>query len=44
MSGNDTSPDALERLMSAVCPDELRRCLSEHGRSFLSSLDEKQVR
>lgn len=29
--------------MSAVCPEELRRCLSEHGRSFLSSLGEKQV-
>ena len=45
LSGNDTSPspDTFERLMSAVCPEELRRCLSEHGRSFLSSLDEKQV-
>lgn len=29
--------------MSAVCPEELRRCLFEHGRPFLSSLDEKQV-
>ena len=43
LTGNDTSPDTFERLMSAVCPEELRRCLSEHGRSFLSSLDEKQV-
>lgn len=37
------SPDTFERLMPAVCPEELRRCLSEHGRSFLSSLGEKQV-
>lgn len=45
LTGNDTSPspDTFERLMSAVCPEELRRCLSEHGRPFLSSLDEKQV-
>ena len=45
LTDNDTSPspDTFERLMSAVCPEELRRCLSEHGRSFLSSLDEKQV-
>ena len=45
LTDNDTSPspDTFERLMSAVCPEELRRCLSEHGRSFLSSLGEKQV-
>ena len=45
LTDNDTSPspDTFERMMSAVCLDELRRCLSEHGRSFLSSLGEKQV-
>ena len=42
---NDTSPshDTFERLMSAFCQEELRRCLAEHGRPFLSSLDKKQV-
>ena len=45
LTDNDTSPspDTFERLMSAVCPEELRRCLSEHGRSFQSSLGEKRV-
>ena len=45
LTDNDTSPcpDTFERLMPAVCPEELRRCLSEHGRSFLSSLGEKRV-
>ena len=45
LTDNDTPPppDTFERLMSAVCPEELRRCLSEHGRSFLSSLGEKRV-
>lgn len=45
LTDNDTStsPDTFELLMSAVCPKELRRCLSEHGRSFLSSLSKKQV-
>ena len=40
LTDNDTSPypDTFERLMSAVCPEELRRCLSEHGGSFMSSL------
>lgn len=41
--GNSPSPDTFERLMSAVDPDELERCLVEHGRSFLDSLAEKQV-
>lgn len=37
------SPDTFERVMSAVCPDELERCLVCYGRSFLDSLKEKQV-
>ncbi len=37
------SPDTFERLMAAVCPDEIQRCLIEHGRNFLDSLAEKQV-
>ena len=37
------SPDTFERLMSAVDPDEIERCLVEHGRKFLDSLAEKQV-
>ena len=45
LAGNDTSPshDTFERLMSAFCQEELRRCLAEHGRPFLSLLDKKQV-
>ena len=31
---NSPSPDTFERLMSAVDPDELERCLIEHGRHF----------
>lgn len=37
------SPDTFERLMSAVDPDEIERCLIEHGRRFLDTLAEKQV-
>lgn len=37
------SPDTFERLMSAVCPEEIERCLIEHGRNFLDTLAEKQV-
>ncbi len=37
------SADTFERLMSAVNPDEIERCLIEHGRKFLDSLAEKQV-
>lgn len=37
------SPDTFERLMSAVNPDEIERCLIEHGRRFLDTLAEKQV-
>lgn len=42
---NDTSPspDTFERLMAAVNPDEIERCLIESGRQFLSSLAEKQI-
>lgn len=41
----DCSPsaDTFERLMSAVNPDEIERCLIEHGRKFLDTLAEKQV-
>ena len=42
--GDDSpSPDTFERLMSNVSPDEIERCLVEHGRTFLASLGEKQV-
>ena len=37
------SPDTFERLMSAVDPDEIERCLVVHGRKFLDTLAEKQV-
>ena len=37
------SPDTFERLMSAVSPDEIERCLVYHGRAFIDSLKEKQV-
>ncbi|MDE7096263.1 MAG: ISAs1 family transposase, partial [Muribaculaceae bacterium] len=37
------SPDTFERLMCAVDPDEIERCLVEHGRKFLDTLAEKQV-
>lgn len=42
--GNSSpSPDTFERLMSAVEPSEIERCLIEHGRKFLDTLAEKQV-
>lgn len=41
--GTSPSPDTFERLMAAVAPEEIERCLVEHGRSFLDSLAEKQV-
>lgn len=37
------SPDTFERLMSAVDPKEIERCLIESGKQFLSSLAEKQI-
>lgn len=37
------SPDTFERLMSAVAPDEIERCLVVYGRGFLDSLAEKQI-
>lgn len=37
------SPDTFERLMSAVCPEEIERCLVDYGRRFLDTLAEKQV-
>ena len=40
---NSPSPDTFERLMSAVDPAELERCLIEHGRAFLDTLAEKQI-
>lgn len=45
LADNDLSPspDTFERLMAAVSPDELDRCLKEHGKAFLSSLNEKQI-
>lgn len=41
--GASPSPDTFERLMSAVSPDEIGRCLAEYGRTFLDTLSEKQV-
>ena len=40
---NSPSPDTFERLMSAVEPSEIERCLKEYGRKFLDTLSEKQV-
>lgn len=37
------SPDTFERLMSAVSPAEIERCLLECGKAFLDSLCGKQV-
>ena len=37
------SPDTLERLMSAVNPDEGDRCLIAYGHQFLDTLAEKQI-
>lgn len=37
------SPDTFERLMAAVAPEEIERCLITHGRTFLDSFAEKQV-
>lgn len=37
------SPDTFERLMRAVEPTEIERCLIEHGRKFLDTLAEKQI-
>lgn len=37
------SPDTFERLFSAVSPEEIERCLREHGRRFLDSVADKQV-
>lgn len=37
------SPDTFERLMSAVNPEEIERCLKEHGQRFIDTLREKQV-
>lgn len=45
LQGCDTtpSPDTFERLMRAVNPDEIERCLIESGKAFLDTLVEKQV-
>lgn len=37
------SPDTFERLMSAVAPEHIERCLIDYGRSFLDTLAEKQI-
>lgn len=37
------SPDTFERLMSAIDPEEIERCLIEQGSKFLDTLAEKQV-
>lgn len=37
------SPDTFERLMAAVSPDEIERCLRLYGKQFLESLVEKQI-
>lgn len=40
---NSPSPDTFGRLMSAVNPDKIERCLIEYGRRFLDTLAEKQI-
>ncbi len=40
---NSPSPDTFERLMAAVSPDEIERCLRLYGKQFLESLAEKQI-
>lgn len=40
---NSPSPDTFERLMAAVCPEEIERCLQQYGKQFLESLVEKQI-
>lgn len=40
---NSPSPDTFERLMSAVKPEEIERCLRMYGKQFLESLAEKQI-
>lgn len=37
------SPDTFERLMSAVDPAEIERCLIEYGKNFLDTLAQKQI-
>ena len=37
------SPDTFERLMAAVSPDEIERCLIQSGKALLDTLAEKQV-
>ena len=37
------SPDTFERLMKAVSPREIERCLLQYGKQFLDSLVEKQI-
>ena len=46
LTDNDTSPspDTFERLMSAVCPEELRRCLSDRGDYFAAPGAQKPLR
>lgn len=41
--GRSPSPDTFERLMSSVAPEHFERCLRDHGRQFLDTLNEKQV-
>ena len=37
------SPDTFERLMSAISPDDILRCLKDYGQKFIDSLKEKHV-
>lgn len=41
--GMRPTDDTFRRLFAAVSPDEIERCLKEHGKRFLDSLVEKQV-
>lgn len=45
LEDNDTSPspDTFERLMKAVDPNEIERCLITYGKQFLDSCVEKQI-
>ncbi len=42
-NGRRPSPDTFERVMIAIKPESLNRCLLEYGQTFIESLKAKQV-
>lgn len=42
-NGRTPSPDTFERLMAAIDPTEIERCLITYGQQFLTSFREKQI-